>query len=67
MNWTQFKDSVSHICLAGAVAASWSFTQEVTGSSPFTVMANIFVTEFAEFSENIQENVHWPSCWFHIP
>ena len=26
---------VSHLCLAGAVVASWSLTQEVAGSSPF--------------------------------
>ena len=50
MNWDQFKDPVSHMCLAGAVVASWSLTQEVAGLSPFTVMTNIFVTEFAEFS-----------------
>ena len=40
------------MCLAGTVVASWSLTQEVA----FTVMTNIFVTEFnefAEFSENI--------------
>ena len=56
MNWAQFKDPVSHICLVGTVVASWSFTQRggwVAGLSPFTVMTNIFVTEFAEFSENI--------------
>ena len=44
------------MCLAGTVVPSWSLTQEVTGwqvSSPFTVMTNIIVTEFAEFSENI--------------
>ena len=41
------------MCLAGAVVASWSLTQEVGGSSPFTVMTNTFLTEFAEFSENI--------------
>ena len=41
------------MCLAGAVVAFWSLMQEVTGSSPFAVMTNIFVTEFAEFSENI--------------
>ena len=39
--------------LGGAEVAPWSLTQEVAGSSPFTVMINIFVTEFAEFSENI--------------
>ena len=42
MNWAWFKDSVSHMCLSGAVAASWSLTQEVAGCSPFTVMTNIF-------------------------
>ena len=29
MNWDQFKDLVSHICLAGTVVAAWSLTQEV--------------------------------------
>ena len=53
MNWRQFKDPVSHVCLAGTVVASWSLTQEVLGLNPFTVMTNIFITEFAEFSENI--------------
>ena len=53
MNWIQFKVAVSLICLAGAVVASWSLMQEVEGSNPFTVMTNIFVTEFAKFSENI--------------
>ena len=40
------------MCFSGAVVGSWSLTQEVAGSSPFTVN-NIFVTEFSEFSENI--------------
>ena len=53
MNWAQFQDPVSHMCLAGSVVASWSLTQEMAGSSPFTVMTNIFVTEFSEFTENI--------------
>ena len=35
MNWSQFKDPISHMCLAGAVVASWSLTQEVAGLSPF--------------------------------
>ena len=30
------------MCLAGAVVAALSLTQEVAGSSPFTVMINIF-------------------------
>ena len=33
MNWAQFEDPVPHMCLDGAVVASWSLTQEVTGSS----------------------------------
>ena len=53
MNWAQFEDPVSHMCLAGTVVASWSLTQEVPGSHPFIVMINIFVTQFSEFSENI--------------
>ena len=47
MNLGQLKDPVSHMCLAGAVV------QEIAGSNPFTVMTNIFVTEFSEFKENI--------------
>ena len=48
MNWIQFKDPVPHMCLVGTVVASLSLTQDVTGSSPLTKMANIFVTEFEE-------------------
>ena len=40
------------MCLAGTVV-SQSLTQERLGSSPITVMTNIFVTEFAEFIEII--------------
>ena len=38
----QFKDPVSDMCLAGAMVAFWSLTQDVAGSNPFTVMTNIF-------------------------
>ena len=44
------------MCLAGTLVASWSLTQEVAGSSPFT---NIFVTEFREFTENIKEKLNY--------
>ena len=44
------------MCLAGAVVASWSLIQEVAGLSPFTVMTNIFVTEFIEFNEKFMKN-----------
>ena len=33
VNWVQFKDFVSHMCLAGGVVASWSLTQDVANSS----------------------------------
>ena len=39
------------MCLAGAVVASWSLRQDAAGSNPFTVMTNIFVTEFSEFNK----------------
>ena len=41
------------VCLAGAVVASWSLTQGLTGLKPFTVMTNFSVTEFSEFNENL--------------
>ena len=41
MNQDQFKDPVYHMCLAGTVIATWSLTQEMAGSNPFTVMTNI--------------------------
>ena len=50
---SQFKEPISHTCRAGTVVASWSLTQDEAGLSPFAEMANIFVTEFIEFSKNI--------------
>ena len=41
------------MCFVGPVVAPWSLVQQMAGSSPFTVMTNIFVNEFVEFSENI--------------
>ena len=37
INWPQFKDLVSHMCLSGTIIASWCLTQVVTGSSTFNV------------------------------
>ena len=56
MDWAKSKYPVSHICLAGAVLASWSLTQEVAASSSFPVITNIFVSEFAKFSETSRKN-----------
>ena len=58
MNWAKFKDPLSHMCLSGAVVAPRFLTQVVAGSSPFTVMTNICVTEFAEFSETFRKKLH---------
>ena len=44
------------MCLAGTVVTSWFVTQEVASSSPFTVLTNIFVTEFSEFNETFGKN-----------
>ena len=35
MNWAQFKDSLSHMCLAGTMIASVSLKLEIAGSKPF--------------------------------
>ena len=42
--------------LAGTVVASWSLTQEVVDSSPFTVMTSIFVAKFVEHLGTFMEN-----------
>ena len=46
MNLSQFKDPVSHMCLAGIILIS------IAGLT-LILMTNNFVTEFAEFRENI--------------
>ena len=46
INWARFIDPTSHMCLDGTLVGS--LTQEVTGSSLFTIMTIIFVTEFSE-------------------
>ena len=53
MNGGHLKYSVIHLCLAGAVVASWSLTQEMVGSNPCPVRTNILITEYSEFKENI--------------
>ena len=51
MNWSRFKDPVSHMCLAGSVVASWFSTQETAGLNPFTVSSYFCdCIQFASFS-----------------
>ena len=52
MNGAQFKDPVSHICLAGTVVASWSLTQEVADSSPFNDKISKVIYEYLYHPEN---------------
>ena len=54
MNWSQLKDAVSHMYLAGAVVAFWYLIQDMAGSNPFTAMTNIFVTEFRKVNLKIK-------------
>ena len=43
------------MCLAGAVVASWSLTQEVAGSSPFTVMTNTVMKNLGKTAMNYRD------------
>ena len=65
MNLAQFKVPVSHMCLVGTVVASWSLTQEVAGLSSFTIITNIFVTEFTELSETFRKNANKLRCYLN--
>ena len=40
MNCSQFEVAVSQVYLAGDAVASWSLTQELAGSNPFTLVTN---------------------------
>ena len=47
MNWVQFKDLVSYVCLVGCVVISWSLTEEVVGSmKPVRKISIVFVYLF---------------------
>ena len=56
MNWAKFKDRVSHVCLAGAVVALWFPTQNVTGSTPFTVMTSILSLDSLNSVKTFRKN-----------
>ena len=44
------------MCFAGAVVACWSLTQEVAGSSPFTVMGNFLSLNSANSVKTFRKN-----------
>ena len=47
------------MCPPDTMVASWSLTQGMAGSNPFTVMTNILVVEFSELNENIKGKLNW--------
>ena len=57
----QFEDPASLMYLPGAVVASWTFTQEIAGSNPFSVLINSSVIEFRKLNENLlgKPDCHW--------
>ena len=59
--FSEFTESIKSMCLAGAVVASWSLTQDVAGSNPLTVIKNILVTECIKFNESFKENSNFSS------
>ena len=52
MNCPQMKDPVSHMCLAGAVVASWSLIQDVAGSRPFNDKYLLLLNSVKTFRKN---------------
>ena len=67
MNWGQFKDPVYHLCLAGAIVASWSLTLETAGLTSFK---NNFwslnsLKTFRENSNNPQKSYKY-ICRFNV-
>ena len=53
MNWVQFKDPLSYLCLAGAAVACCSLTQEVAESKFFvtdsvkTIKEKLYCVDFS--------------------
>ena len=67
--WAQFKDPVSHTCLAGVVVASWSLTQELVGSSPFNDKISLsldLLNSVKTFRENPISSDLFSFCWVGI-
>ena len=61
MNWAQFKDHVSHMCLAGAVVASWSLMQERSRFEPILMIIFFLLLNSLNCSENIWEKLQYDS------
>ena len=53
MNWAQFKDPVSHLCLCWCCGSILVSHTRRGRFKPFYCNDNYFVTELSEFSENI--------------
>ena len=58
MNWDQFKDTVSHMCLTDTVIVSWSLTEEVAGSNNLFKQVSIPVGCIPTVPQQVTE---WPT------
>ena len=67
MNWTQFKDPVSHICLADTVAASWSLIQDVAGWQIFLSLNSLNWVKIFSKQECIPIGCVPPTCCPYLP
>ena len=47
------------MCISDAVVVSWFVIHYVPGLIPFTVMKNIFITGYAELSQNIDRTLKY--------
>ena len=56
MNWAQFKDPVSRMCLAGGMVTSWSRIQEVACQSYAWTLFTILFSSWIPLQCLIQES-----------
>ena len=56
MNWAQFVDPVSHMCIAGAMVAFWYLTQKMAGSISMSVITNILSLNWANSIKTFRKN-----------
>ena len=71
MNWDQFKDPISHICLAAWVVTNWSLPQVVAGSNTLWLMSLKYMKTlrkpFRYFSKLGQGNIFTSMCQEFCP
>ena len=64
MNYNQFRNPISHMCLVGTVVASWSLIQKMACSNPFTAMTNFLSLNFLNSMKSSGEtNICLHTTW----